>query len=387
VINLLVQRDRLVRRTARLSGLSFTALSAVCILIPGAVPGSRLIAVITLFLVLAFCQVVAGFQPSLGWQFGTIASGIAAIISIRIVSETAPTAAAIAAIQILGAAAIGSVAIVLTMSRRRIAILLGSFSGVLAVVYLATSNWENPLRTVGLVVVGWTLSSIVGLWILAGVPNAHSRITSIGLAHQAQRRASELEAQRRQSARLLHDTVLSTLTLLAHAGVGVSPKALRQQAAEDSELLRQLRMGGSPAPLSSGEYNLEQTGVIALGTTLTAVKHKFGRLGLAVSWHGSGEIHLQPAARDALLLALAECLENVRRHSGVAEASVTIIEDEATVTAMVTDAGIGFVLADVDSTRLGFSESIVARLRDAGGHARVFAAVGAGTTVVLEVPR
>lgn len=387
MINLLVQRDRLVRRTARLSGLSFTALSAVCILIPGAVPGSRLIAVITLFLILAFCQVVAGFQPSLGWQLGTIASGIAVIMTISIVSETAPTAAAIAAIESLGAAAIGSVAIVLTMSRRRIAILLGSFFTVLAFTYLATFNWENPLRTVGLVVVGWILSSIVGLWILAGVPSAQRRITSIGLAHQAQRRASELEAQRRQSARLLHDTVLSTLTLLAHSGVGVSPEALRQQSAEDSELLRQLRMGGSPAPLSSGEYNLEQTKTVALGTTLTAMKHKFGRMGLTVHWHGSGEIHLQPVTREALLLALAECLENVRRHSGSTEASVTIIEDETSVKAMVTDAGIGFVLADVDSARLGFSESIVARLRDVGGHARVFSAVGAGTTVVLEVPR
>ena len=37
--------------------------------------------------------------------------------------------------------------------------------------------------------------------------------------------------------------------------------------------------------------------------------------------------------------------------------------------------------------KLGFTESVVARLRDVGGNARLFSAPGSGTTVVLEVPR
>ena len=90
---------------------------------------------------------------------------------------------------------------------------------------------------------------------------------------------------------------------------------------------------------------------------------------------------------DAFLLALAECLENVRRHSGVTEAHVTIVDDEKMVRAMITDAGVGFTLDDVDSARLGFKESVVGRLKEVGGHARLFSSPGAGTTVVLEVPR
>ncbi len=90
---------------------------------------------------------------------------------------------------------------------------------------------------------------------------------------------------------------------------------------------------------------------------------------------------------DAFLLALAECLENVRRHSGVTEAHVTITEDEKIVRALVTDSGVGFDINDVDDAKLGFSESVVARLRDVGGNARLFSAPGSGTTVVLEVPR
>jgi signal transduction histidine kinase len=110
-------------------------------------------------------------------------------------------------------------------------------------------------------------------------------------------------------------------------------------------------------------------------------------MGLTVSWHGTGQVLLPSEVLDAFLLALAECLENVRRHSGVTEAHVTITDDETTVRAMVTDAGVGFELADIDEARLGFAESVVARLREVGGNARLFSAPGAGTTVVLEVPR
>jgi signal transduction histidine kinase len=110
-------------------------------------------------------------------------------------------------------------------------------------------------------------------------------------------------------------------------------------------------------------------------------------MGLEVSWHGTGQVLLPSEVLDAFLLALAECLENVRRHSGVTQAHVTITDDETTVRAMVTDAGVGFAIADIDEAKLGFAESVVARLRDVGGNARLFSSPGAGTTVVLEVPR
>ena len=124
-----------------------------------------------------------------------------------------------------------------------------------------------------------------------------------------------------------------------------------------------------------------------LGTTLESVKQRFGRIGLEVSWHGTGQVLLPSDVLDAFLLALAECLENVRRHSGVTQAHVTITEDATTVRALVTDSGVGFDIADIDEAKLGFAESVVARLRDVGGNARLFSAPGAGTTVALEVPR
>src|SRR5690606_15672811 len=138
----------------------------------------------------------------------------------------------------------------------------------------------------------------------------------------------------------------------AHSGVGVTASALRAQAGEDAQLLRQLRLGdsGNPqdlVPTSTGSVPTVSADDAILGTTLESVKQRFGRMGLEVSWHGTGQVLLPGDVLDAFLLALAECLENVRRHAGVTEAHVTITDDATTVRAMVTDSGIGFDVKDI----------------------------------------
>ena len=274
---------------------------------------------------------------------------------------------------------------VLTASVGRIIVLVVGFIATVALAELAIPGSVSIQDAE--IVIGWVLAAVFGAWLSASIPRAARRIYSIGRAHRAERQASETEAQRRQGARLLHDTVLATLTLLAHSGVGVAASALQQQAGEDARLLRQLRLGATPVPQSSGVYNLEPVEETALGTTLESVKQRFGRMGLEVSWHGTGQVLLPSEVLDAFLLALAECLENVRRHAGVTDAHVTITDDESTVRAMVTDAGVGFNISDIDEARLGFKDSVVARLKDVGGNARLFSSPGAGTTVVLEVPK
>jgi len=384
---ILKERDRLLHRTARTFGLSFTTISLLCLVVPGAIPPESYLVVLPLYAILAVSQYFMGRSRALGWPAGVFVAGLAIIAVIAFVENRVPTPAAMSAVSQIAAAAIACVAIVLTTSRRRLVALGVALLLVIALTLFFTFGWPNPVGTVLLVILGWVLASIVGIWVNAGVPQAARRIASIGRAHRAERQASEMEAQRRQSARLLHDTVLATLTLLAHSGVGVAPAALQQQAADDARLLRQLRLGATPTPQSSGDYNLEPVEETVLGTTLESVKQRFGRMGLEVSWHGTGQVLLPSDVLDAFLLALAECLENVRRHSGVTEAHVTIVDDATTVRAMITDAGVGFTLDDVDSARLGFKESVVGRLKEVGGHARLFSAPGSGTTVVLEVPR
>lgn len=380
------ERDRLLQRTARVWAFGFALVSLACLLLPGSVPSTALVLSVPLYVLLLGAFFALGFSRSLVWVGLALLTGLAIIVIAG--TDSLTESGSLAIIQ-LAAGSLAAVALVLTSNAIRVAVLVMAFLATLAAT--VASHLDDPaqaLRTGGIVFVGWAIAVFVAIWVSAGVPQASKRIASIGRAHRAERQASELEAQRRQNARLLHDTVLATLTLLAHSGVGVKPEALRAQAADDARLLRQLRLGTAPgdnAPVGPGAPSSPDEAV--LGTTLESVKQRFGRMGLKVSWHGTGQVLLPSDVLDAFLLALAECLENVRRHSGVTNAHVTITEDESTVRAMVTDAGVGFDLQDVDDAKLGFKESVVARLRDVGGNARLFSAPGAGTTVVLEVPR
>jgi signal transduction histidine kinase len=382
------ERDRLLQRSARVYGLGFTAVSAVCFALPGAVPIPVLLIGSPLYVILAAALVAVGLSRAIWWPIIALVAGLGVVATVALLAAP-PTVAASLAVLNLAAAGIPSIALVLTTTLPRLLLLgVGALASVATIVAAEIAEPPQALRAGGTALVGWGLAALVAVWINAGVPQVAKRIASIGRAHRAERQASELEAQRRQGARLLHDTVLATLTLLAHSGVGVKPDALRQQAADDARLLRQLRLGQAPAtPSETGSVPVITTDETVLGTTLESVKQRFGRMGLTVSWHGTGQVLLPSEVLDAFLLALAECLENVRRHSGVTEAHVTITDDDKMVRALVTDAGVGFDISDIDEAKLGFAESVVGRLREVGGNARLFSAPGSGTTVALEVPR
>jgi signal transduction histidine kinase len=381
------ERDRILQRTARVSSLSLLTVSILCLIIPGAIQATTLLLCLPLYLIMAIMQFQVGRSRSVGWIIPAFVAGIITIVLIS-GAPGGPSRAGFFAAAILGTASLASLSIVLTTTLYRRIMLLVSFVAVSGVTIFGLQEFWGPIRTAAAMTLGWLLATLIGFWISSGVPRAMRRIAGIGRAHRAERQASEAEAQRRQGARLLHDTVLATLTLLAHSGVGVSADALRAQAGDDARLLRQLRLGAAPAPLTSGDAHLGvPVGEDVLGTTLESVKQRFGSRGLEVKWYGTGQVLLPSDVLDAFLLALAECLENVRRHSGVTDAHVTITQDDTMVRAMITDAGVGFVLDDVDSASLGFKESVAARLKDVGGQAQLFSTPGSGTTVMLEVPR
>lgn len=380
------ERDRLLQRSLRIIGMSFSIVSLAIFITSGTVEPGRLLAIIPLFLALLTCLYFVAATRALPLVLGGIIAGLGIIVAALFPFAEPAGPAALTAIIPLAGGGIAAFAMVLLDSRIRIAVLILAAATTTAIVSFAVTG-ETLTRMWFIVIIGWVMVTTVAYWLSSSIPLAARRIYSIGRAHRAERRASETEAQRRQSARLLHDTVLATLTLLAHSGVGVSPEAMRQQAADDARLLRQLRLGTVPTPAASGGYNLEPVEETALGTTLQSVKQRFGRMGLEVSWHGTGQVLLPSDVLDAFLLALAECLENVRRHAGVTEAHVTITDDDTMVRAMVTDSGVGFDIKNIDEARLGLKDSVVGRLTEVGGSARLFSAAGAGTTVVLEVPR
>nr|MDQ2697983.1 hypothetical protein [Actinomycetota bacterium] len=89
---------------------------------------------------------------------------------------------------------------------------------------------------------------------------------------------------------------------------------------------------------------------------------------------------------EALDAAIAQCLVNVARHSGVLEAELALGVSGGEVTVAVMDSGVGFDEAEVPEDRIGLRTSIRARIEQEGGEVRLWSTKGVGTTVVLTVP-
>ncbi|ROQ07391.1 MULTISPECIES: sensor histidine kinase [unclassified Curtobacterium] len=379
------ERDRLLRATTRVVGIVCALISVVGVVSAAAVSALPLVGALLCIAAMVAAFVFFGRSGTVWWTAAILVTGLASLaLLFSGVDESVRPLVASAVMPLAG----GSLSAPLMAQRGQpfgLGLTIGTGAIVVVVMVWATGGFLST--PVSGALLGWVLIAVVAVWISRSIPRVARRIYSIGTAHRAERQASETEAQRRQGARLLHDTVLATLTLLAHSGVGVSEQAMREQAAEDARLLRHLRLGATPQPSQSGDYSLTREEESPLGQTLESVKQRFGRMGLEVSWHGTGQVLLPSHVLDAFLLALGECLENVRRHAGVGEAHVTIVHDNDMVRAMVTDSGVGFDLTTVSAERLGFKESVVSRLREVGGDAKLFSAPGSGTTVVLEAPR
>jgi signal transduction histidine kinase len=382
------ERDRLLAAAARLYGAITTLTAIICFVLPYALQPTWLEILVVGLLFFAF----VGFlylrvSSGIWWIVGIDVLAIAALVLVGTADPNTANSATDYGLAAIAGGSVAGVGIMLGTSGGRIFLYVVTLVTSMLALIIPASQTGYKFHTIGIGVSGWVFCTVLALWLGRIVPQAMRRIANMSDAYRAERAASETEARRRQGARLLHDTVLATLTLLAHSGVGVGEASLREQAGEDAALLRQLRMGFNPNPAVSGEYKLRPVEESTLGNTLESVKQRFRRMGLEVTWHGKGQVLLPSDTLDAFLLALSESLENVRRHSGVGEAHVTITDDDESVRAMVTDDGVGFSVDQIAPGRLGFSESIVARLRDVGGNARLFSTPGSGTTVVLEVPK
>jgi len=89
----------------------------------------------------------------------------------------------------------------------------------------------------------------------------------------------------------------------------------------------------------------------------------------------------------ALVSAVGEATLNAARHSGSTEVSVYVeVEDDA-ISAYVRDHGAGFDPGAVAADRRGIADSIIGRMERHGGSAVINSRPGAGTEVVMRLPR
>ena len=201
-----------------------------------------------------------------------------------------------------------------------------------------------------------------------------------------QRMVEGVEGAMRRQERLLHETVLNTLTAIARGGLGgtsVAGSVLEQRCVEAIDVL---------SDLESGAQALEPTmGVSPLGyVTLNAELDSFidglraGGLDVDVVLDSLEEV--PDRVRGALLTAIREALTNIARHAHARRAwvLVRVRDDPATsVRVEVRDDGIGFDPARVP-LGFGLNRAISGPMQEVGGTARVDSRPGDGTRVVLE---
>jgi signal transduction histidine kinase/phage shock protein PspC (stress-responsive transcriptional regulator) len=84
-----------------------------------------------------------------------------------------------------------------------------------------------------------------------------------------------------------------------------------------------------------------------------------------------------------IVAAAAEAMANAAQHSGASSVSVYVECSDGVVDAWISDQGSGFDESAVPDDRKGIAESIRARVRRAGGEARIDATPGVGTEVHL----
>jgi signal transduction histidine kinase len=254
-----------------------------------------------------------------------------------------------------------------TRSARTVRVAAGSGLGGFAALLAVTASRPDA---------GW-------LWLLVVVAAAGAGAAAAGpqllaLRRQAASRRTELvrDEQRAEMAAHLHDSVLQTLALIQNRA-GASSEVARIARAQERELRDWLYAGAAPADRDLAADLRDFAAALELDYPARIEVVAVGpvsELGAALVTSEVGA-----AAREAML--------NAARHAG-GEVSVYLESTASSVDVFVRDRGPGFALDDVPEDRLGVRESIMGRMRRAGGTARLRpGAGGTGTEVQLHLER
>jgi signal transduction histidine kinase len=194
--------------------------------------------------------------------------------------------------------------------------------------------------------------------------------------------------ERREHERLLHDTVLNTLTSVARSD-GDAVAEVVARCRQDVALMEAAFSADDLAPVParpSGDLRDEVRAVVA----------DMRDRGLTVHFEAddTGCAAVPAPVIRAISNAVREALSNVAAHAGTGEAWVTVrsmaLEGDGEVPyrlrVVIRDRGAGFDRARVDQARLGLRRSITERTAECGGEASIRSAPGQGTEVSLYWP-
>ncbi|GAA4267867.1 sensor histidine kinase [Frondihabitans peucedani] len=241
----------------------------------------------------------------------------------------------------------------------------------------------------GRIPVSHTLVNLIGLGLLSGglvlgmralrlkADQADRDEREAQLLFEDEQRQLATEAERVRTDALLHDTVLAAL--LAAAG-NQAPERATEMAEAALDIVSDTTDHPDAPPLSVLLQRLWSKADPELAPFRDTVQFDLAAL---------SDVDLPPEVTEALISATVQALTNSINHAGPdAKRVVTATRlDDGGLRIVVSDDGTGFDLAAVPEARLGVRVSILERVRQVGGLARIDSAPGRGTTVTLEWPQ
>ena len=223
-----------------------------------------------------------------------------------------------------------------------------------------------------------------GLLLLSGAALGYLSRLAVR-AQEALERGTRLQAAARERDRLardIHDSVLQVLARVQRQGLAAGGEAaeLGRLAGEQEAALRVLVGIGAADPEPSAGFRDIRVLIAALAGATVHVAAP------------ATPVVLPAPAAEEIVLALRAALDNVARHCPPGTRAWILIEDEpASVTVSLRDDGPGFAPGRLEKAaeagRLGVAQSILGRIRELGGAARIDSVPGEGTEVELRVGR
>lgn len=232
----------------------------------------------------------------------------------------------------------------------------------------------------------FTYGGLVVLVVLSGSEGLRGRRVESRLrraAHDEVAAAVVNRIQQRASA-ILHDTVLNHLATLSHTRDGPLSVDQRELLERDVALMHGTTLGetiDSRREASTNDVGWEEHPIHDAIRRARAA-------GLDIDMTGDPEIALalSPRTAEVVALAVTQSLVNVAKHSGVSEAEVAMHSTGTEVMIMIIDGGQGFDPEQVGADRLGIRNSIRGRIESVGGSVQIWAGIGKGTSIVMNVP-
>ncbi|GAA1514987.1 signal transduction histidine kinase [Agromyces terreus] len=243
--------------------------------------------------------------------------------------------------------------------------------------------------SVSLAILDAVYALILGAVVLIIVTMLRNAARAVDVAQEAaleryesavRQHASELERAKVDA--LVHDSVLTTL-LSAAAANAPDEQALAARMARDA--VRRLDQAGVGWPQTG-----DRVGLPHLVRRLRAALATFA-VAFTVRVVNTGGVEIPVEAADALSTAAVQAMVNSMQH---AEDGERVVRREVRVRGIrtggcaieIADTGVGFDVEQIPAERLGVRVSIIERMANAGGAARIDSAVGRGTTVTLLWP-